>query len=244
MMSSSGFDAWIAQRYQVLWPELFDETLIAATVAILVELAGTRPALEFGVGTGRIAVPLSRAGISVHGIELSPEMAAQLRALPGGSAVGVTIGDCASVKVGSQFGLVYLLRNTITNLTTQDAQIEAFRNAAAHLAPGGYFLIENYVPALRLLPPGQTTRVFTATGTHVGYEEYDIAAQIAVSHHYWTIEGMLRTFSSSHRYVWPSELDLMAQIAGMTRHERWGGWQREPFTEHSTSHVTVWQKTE
>jgi SAM-dependent methyltransferase len=242
-MSQSGFDAWIAQRYHVLWPELFDETLIAATVAVLAELAGTRPALEFGVGTGRIAVPLSRSDVQVHGIELSPAMVARLRELPGGAEVGVTIGDFASARVGTQFGLVYLLRNTITNLTTVDAQIGAFRNAAAHLAPGGYFLIENYVPALRLLPPGQTTRMFSATSTHVGYEEYDIAAQIAVSRHYWTIDGTLRTFSSRHRYVWPSELDLMAQIAGMTKRERWGGWQREPFTDHSTSHVTVWQKT-
>jgi SAM-dependent methyltransferase len=241
-MSSSGFDAWIAQRYEVLWPELFDEALIAATVAVLAELAGTRPALEFGVGTGRIAVPLSRAGVEVHGIDLSPAMVARLRELPGGAEVAVTIGDFARARVGTQFGLVYLLRNTITNLTSQGAQIDAFRNAAAHLAPGGYFLVENYIPALRLLPPGQTTRVFTATGTHVGYEEYDIAAQIAVSHHYWTVDGTLRTFSSSHRYVWPAELDLMAQIAGMTRRERWAGWRREAFTEDSTSHVTVWQK--
>src|SRR3954453_6339532 len=241
-MSSSGFDAWIAQRYEVLWPELFDETLIAATVAVLAGLAGTRPALEFGVGTGRIAVPLSRAGGKVHGIELSPAMVARLRELPGGAEIGVTIGDFAGARVGTQFGLVYLLRNTITNLTTQGAQTDAFRNAAAHLAPGGYFLIENYIPALRLLPPGQITRLFTATSDHVGYEEYDIAAQIAVSHHHWTVDGTLRTFSSSHRYVWPSELDLMARIAGMTRRERWGGWRREAFTEDSTRHVTVWQK--
>ena len=243
-MTQPAFDAWIAQRYEVLWPELFDEALIAATVAFLVDLAGTRPALEFGVGTGRIAVPLSRAGVHVHGIDLSPEMVARMHELPGGSAVGVTIGDFAGARVGTEFGLVYLLRNTITNLTTQDAQVDAFRNAAAHLAPGGHFVIENYVPALRLLPPGQTTRVFTATGAHLGYEEYDTATQIAVSHHYWTIDGSLRTFSSSHRYVWPSELDLMARIAGMTRRGRWADWQREPFTEHSASSVSVWQKTE
>jgi len=243
-MAQSGFDVWIAQRYEMLWPELFDETLIAATVATLAELAGTSPALEFGVGTGRIALPLSRAGVRVHGIDLSPAMIARLRAQPGGSAVAVTTGDFATVRVGDQFGLVYLLRNTVTNLTTQSAQIDVFRNAAAHVAPGGYFLIENYVPALRLLPPGQTIRVFTATGTHLGYEEYDVAAQIAVSHHYWTIDGALRTFSSTHRYVWPSELDLMAQMAGMTKRERWGGWQREAFTDQSSSHVTVWQKGE
>jgi hypothetical protein len=243
-MNQSGFDEWIAQRYELLWPELFDDELIAATVAILRELAGTSPALEFGIGTGRIAVPLSRDGIRVHGIELSPAMAARLRAQPAGSAVGVTIGDFATVRVGADFGLVYLLRNTITNLTTQEAQIGAFRNAAAHLGPGGYFLVENYVPALRLLPPGQTTRVFTATDTHLGYEEYDVAAQVAVSHHYWSIDGAVRTFSSTHRYAWPSELDLMARMAGMTRRARWADWHRAPFTEQSGSHVTIWQLNE
>ncbi len=242
-MTQPDFDEWIAQRYEVLWPELFDERLISSTVAFLADLAGSRPALEFGVGTGRIAVPLSGAGVDVHGIDLSPAMVARMRGLPGGPAVGVTIGDFAGARVGGEFGLVYLLRNTITNLTTQASQVDAFRNAAAHLAPGGHFVIENYVPALRLLPPGQTTRVFTATGAHLGYEEYDTATQIAVSHHYWTLDGILRTFSSSHRYVWPSELDLMAQMAGMTPRGRWAGWQREQFTEHSASSVSVWQKT-
>jgi SAM-dependent methyltransferase len=241
-VAESGFDEWIAQRYEALWPELFDEALIAATVSILAGLADTGPALEFGVGTGRIALPLSRAGVDVHGIELSPAMVARLRAQPGGSAVRVTIGDFATVTVGEQFRLVYLLRNTITNLTTQAAQVDAFRNAARHLSAGGYFVIENYVPALRLLPPGQTTRVFTATATHVGYEDYDVATQIAVSHHWWTVDDALRSFSSVHRYVWPSELDLMAQMAGMTMRARWAGWRRESFTEHSSSHVTVWQK--
>jgi SAM-dependent methyltransferase len=241
-VTESGFDEWIAQRYETLWPELFDEALIAATVSTLVDLADTGPALEFGVGTGRIALPLSRAGVEVHGIELSPSMVARLRAQPGGSSVQFTIGDFATETVGEKFRLVYLLRNTITNPTTQAGQIDAFRNAARHLRAGGYFLIENYVPALRLLPPGQTTRVFTATATHLGYEDYDLAAQIAVSHHWWTVDGAMRTFSSTHRYVWPSELDLMAQIAGMTLRARWGGWQQDPFTEQSSSHVTVWQK--
>jgi len=241
-MAESGFDDWIAQRYETLWPELFDDDLIGATVSILAGLADTGPALEFAVGTGRIAIPLSRGGVEVHGVELSPAMIRRLRAQPGGSAIAVTLGDLATVTIGRQFRLVYLLRNTITNLTTQAAQVEAFGNAARHLSSGGYFLIENYVPALRLLPPGQTTRVFTATATHLGYEDYDVAAQIATSHHWWTVDGAVRTFSSAHRYVWPSELDLMAKMAGMTLRGRWGGWHREPFTEQSSSHVTVWQK--
>jgi SAM-dependent methyltransferase len=241
-VAESGFDEWIAQRYETLWPELFDEALLSATVSTLAGLAGTGPALEFGIGTGRIAVPLAREGVEVQGIELSPAMVTRLRAQPGGSAIRVSLGDFASVAVGAQFRLVYLLRNTITNLTTRAAQVEAFRNAARHLSAGGYFVIENYVPALRLLPPGNATRVFTATASHLGYEEYDVAAQIAVSYHWWTVDGALRTFSSTHRYVWPSELDLMAQLAGMTMRARWGGWHEEPFTEESSSHVTVWQK--
>ena len=241
LMTHSGFDDWIAQRYEELWPELFDEALLAATVQVLAELADGSAALEFGVGTGRIALPLSRAGVPVHGIDVSPAMVARLRTQAGSSAVDVTIGDFTGARVGKEFGLVYLLRNAITNLTTRGAQVNAFRNAAAHLRAGGYFVIENYVPAVRALPPGQTTRVFTATPAHLGYEEYDLAAQIAVSHHYWAIDGAIERFSSSHRYVWPSELDLMAQLAGMTRRSRWGGWQREPFTDQSPSHVSVWQ---
>jgi SAM-dependent methyltransferase len=243
-MAESGFDEWIAQRYETLWPELFEKALISATVSVLADLADTKPALEFGVGTGRIALPLTRAGVEVHGIELSPAMVARLRAQPGGTAVDVTVGDFATVTVGEEFGLVYLLRNTITNLTTQAEQVDAFRNAARHLSAGGFFLIENYVPALRFLPPGQTTRVFTTTATHLGYEDYDVTTQMAVSHHWWTVDGELRRFSSTHRYAWPSELDLMAQMAGMTLRERWGGWHREPFTDDSSGHVTVWQKGE
>jgi SAM-dependent methyltransferase len=242
LVAESRFDEWIAERYERLWPELFDEALIAATVSVLADLADTGPALEFGIGTGRIAVPLSRAGVEVHGIDVSPATLTRLRGQPGGSAVRGTLGDFATVTVGEQFRLVYLLRNTITNLTTQAAQVDAFRNAARHLGTGGYFVIENYVPALRLLPPGQTTRVFAVTATHLGYEDYDVATQIAVSHHWWALDGALRTFSSNHRYVWPSELDLMARMAGMTMSARWGGWHREPFTEQSASHVTVWQK--
>ena len=138
--------------------------------------------------------------------------------------------------------MVYLLRNTITNLTGQDEQAEAFANAAAHLEPGGSLVLENYVPELRRLPPGENVHVFTAQPGHLGYEEYDLGAQIAVSHHYWVIEGQLRAFSSPHRYVWPAELDLMARLAGMTLRERWSDWHRAPFTGESRSHISVWRK--
>ncbi len=242
-MPETHFDEWTATHYATLWPELFDPPLVDATVTFLAGLAAGGPALEFGIGTGRIALPLSRRDVTVHGIELSPAMVAQLRAQPGGPAIGVSVGDYATTTVGGSFSLVYLLRNTITNLVTQDEQVQAFRNAAAHLRPGGCFVVENYVPELRRLPPGETRRVFVATPEHVGYEEYDVAAQIAVSYHHWTVEGQLRTFSSPHRYVWPAELDLMARLAGLTLRERWSDWSRAPFTGDSDSHISVWEKT-
>jgi SAM-dependent methyltransferase len=188
-------------------------------------------------------LPLSRRGVHVQGIELSTAMVAQLQRQRDASDIEVTVGDFATAKVSRTFTLVYLLRNTITNLTTQDEQVECFRNVAAHLRPGGCFVIENYIPALQRLPPGETNRVFLATADHVGFETYDVATQIAVSHHYWMIDGKLETFSSPHRYVWPSELDLMARLAGLTLRERWSGWNREPFTSDSLNHISVWQKS-
>jgi SAM-dependent methyltransferase len=236
------FDAWVAQRYEVLWPELFDPDVLHPTVDFLADLAGAGSALEFGIGTGRVALPLSRRGIRVHGIELSAAMLERMRAQPGADAIGVTHGDFATAHVDETFALVYLVRNTITNLITQDEQIEVFRNAAAHLEPGGCFVIENYIPALQRLPPGETTRVFKATPTHLGFEQYDLTAQIAVSHHYWQIDGEILTRSTPHRYAWPSELDLMARLAGLTLHERVADWHRAPFTSDSQSHISVWQK--
>jgi len=187
-------------------------------------------------------LPLSRRGLPVHGIELSPAMVARLRAQQGGADVGVTVGDFATTSAGGPFALVYLLRNTITNLTSQDEQVQAFANAAAQLSPGGCFLVESYVPALRLLPPGEIRHVFVATAGHVGVEEYDLAAQLAVSRHYWTIDGQLRTFFSTHRYVWPAELDLMARIAGLRLRARWADWHRRPFTGESRDHISIWEK--
>lgn len=242
-MAETHFDEWIAERYEILWPELFEPALVGSTVSFLAALAGSGPALEFGIGTGRIAVPLSRRDIRVHGIELSPAMVARLRADPGGAGIDVTLGDFATATAaGGPYALVYLLRNTITNLTTQDEQVRAFANAAAQLRPGGCFVVENYVPELRRLPPGETTRVFTATPDHLGYERYDVATQIATSHHHWTVDGRLVTFSSPHRYVWPSELDLMARLAGLAPRGRWAGWDRAPFTGDSRHHVSVWQR--
>ena len=236
------FDEWVAQRYETLHPELFEPDVLDPAVDFLTELAGTGAALELGIGTGRVALPLRRRGVPVHGIELSPAMVEVLRARAGDSDIPVTIGDFATATVEGTFAVVYLVRNTITNLTTQREQVECFRNVAAHLEPGGCFVIENYIPELQRLPPGETARVFVATPDHVGFEEYDLAAQLATSHHYWMIDGRLETRSSLHRYVWPTELDLMAQLAGMTLRERWSDWHRTPFTSASRQHISVWQK--
>lgn len=235
------FGEWIAQHYETLWPELFDPDFVEPTVDFLADLARTGAALEFGVGTGRIAVPLCRRGISVHGIELSQAMINQLRTQEGSSSVGVTLGDFATATVDEAFTVVYLLRNTITNLTSQDEQVECFRNAARHLRPSGTFVIENYVPELRRIPPGENAHVFAATPMHIGIGEYDMVNQIEISRHWWLVEGELNTFSSPHRYVWPGELDLMARLAGMRLRERWGGWRREPFTADSRIHISVWE---
>jgi SAM-dependent methyltransferase len=222
---------------------MFAPDAVEPVVDFLAGLAGDGAALELGIGTGRIALPLSRRGVPVHGIDLSPQMVARLRAKPGSEELGVTIGDFANTRVRGAFTVVYLVFNTITNLTTQEEQVECFRNAAAHLEPGGHFVIEVGVPELQRLPPGERVRAFTVTPSRLGFDEYDVAAQMLRSHHYWVVDGRLETFSAPFRYVWPSELDLMARLAGMTLRERWGGWKREPFTDDSTKHVSVWMKT-
>jgi hypothetical protein len=240
-VAETHFDEWVARNYTRLWPELFDAKVLSPTVELLAELAGEGAALEFGIGTGRVALPLSRQGVRVAGVELSSAMIDELRR-QGCADIEVTVGDFATAKVQGSFGVVYLLRNTITNLVTQQEQLSAFANAAAHLDPGGCFVVENYIPHVRRLPSGETRYVFAATEDHVGIEEYDVAGQIAVSRHWWQIDGQLKVFSSPHRYVWPSELDLMAQMAGMALRERWADWHRAPFTADSSSHVSVWSK--
>jgi SAM-dependent methyltransferase len=240
-VAETHFDDWIARHYRQLWPELFEPPLLDAAVAFLAELAPPGTALEFGIGTGRVALPLTQRGVPVHGIELSPAMVEELRRHSQASAIDVTVGDFATATVDTTFSVVYLLRNTITNLTTQDEQVQCFRNAARHLDPGGVFVIENYVPELRRLPPGERMHVFAATPNHVGIGEYDFANQIETSRHWWNLDEEPRAFASRHRYVWPSELDLMATMAGMTLHERWSDWYRAPFTSESRTHISVWR---
>jgi len=238
------FDEKIAERYDEDSVSMYRPEVLEPAVDFLEELAGDGGALELGVGTGRLALPLCARGVPVHGIDISEPMLEQLRRKPGSERIGLTAGDFATTRVESSFRLAYLVFNTITNLTTQDEQVACFRNAAAHLEPGGCFVIEVFVPALRRVPPGERVRAFDVGRTHLGFDEYkDFAGQILCSHHYWIEDGELRTFSAPYRYVWPSELDLMARLAGMTLRERWAGWNREPFTDESPSHVSVWEKT-
>ena len=222
--------------------EMFDPSLVGRTVDFLQDLAGSGSALELGVGTGRIALPLAERGVRVHGIDLSRAMVSRLQAKPGGSQVAVTIGDFATTTVEGQFDLAYLVFNTIINLTTQDAQVACFRNAANHLDSGGRFVIEVFVPRLQQVPVGGSYHAFDVSEKHWGIDEYDIATQSLTSHHMSIAEGGTTSSSTPFRYVWPAELDLMAQLAGMKLKERWGSWQREPFTSESDSHVSVWQK--
>jgi SAM-dependent methyltransferase len=236
------FDERVASRYDESSAEMFDPAVVDPVVDFVAELAGRGRALELGIGTGRIALPLAGRGVHVHGIELSQAMVARLRSKPGGEEVGVTIGDFATTSVGETFSVAYLVFNTIMNLTTQAAQVACFRNVASHLEPGGFFVIEVLVPGLQRLPPGQTIQGFHVSEERWGLDEYDVATQGLVSHHFtFTEEGITR-WSVPFRYVWPAELDLMAQLAGMRLRERWGGWKREPFTSDSRMHVSVWEK--
>jgi len=236
------FDERVAARYDESSAEMFSAAAIDPTVDFLTDLAGDGPALEFAVGTGRIALPLARRGVPVHGIDMSKAMVGRMRSKPGGEDIGVTIGDFSMTTVEGPFTLVYLVFNTISNLTTQAEQVACFRNAAAHLQPGGCFVIEVGVPGLRLLPPGETIHAFTVTEDRWGFDEYDIANQRMTSHHFEIVDGRAERFAVPFRYAFPAEYDLMAELAGMRLRERWAGWDREPFTSESRSHVSVWEK--
>jgi SAM-dependent methyltransferase len=237
------FGERVAARYDETSADMFEAAEVEPVVDFLAELATDGSALELGIGTGRIALPLSQRGIRVHGIDLSEAMVARLQAKPGAGQIGVTIGDFATTTVEGRFAVAYLVFNTIMNLTTQDEQVACFHNVASHLQPGGCFVVEVSIPDLQRLPPGETVRPFTVSATRLGFDEYDVAAQGLISHHYWIDDGKLETVSMPFRYVWPAELDLMARLAGMSLLERWSDWKREPFTSDSRQHVSVWEKT-
>jgi SAM-dependent methyltransferase len=237
------FGERVAAEYDDDESDRFDPAEIGATVDVLADLAGTGRALELGIGTGRIALSLSGRGVPVHGIDLSRAMVARLRAKPGADAIGVTIGDFATARVDGTFSLAYLVFNTIMNLTAQDAQVACFANVAAHLSPGGCFVVEVMVPDLRRLPPGQTAVPFETGPKRWGFDVYDVATQ-AMSSNYVTIDGSSRAEFTSipFRYAWPAELDLMARLAGLQLRDRWEGWRREPFTGESRQHISIWEK--
>ena len=236
------FDERVAARYDETSAEMFEPALIEATVDVLAELAGDGRALEFGIGTGRIALPLAQRGVPVHGIELSKAMAAKLREKPRAAEIGVTIGDFATTRVDGTYTVAYLVWNTLMNLTTQEAQVACFANAAAHLGPGGCFVVEVMIPELQRLPAGERFRVFRVSEHRWGFDEYDVANQGLISHHYAAVDDRLEQLSIPFRYAWPAELDLMAQLAGMRLRNRWSDWNREPFTSESAKHVSVWGK--
>jgi SAM-dependent methyltransferase len=236
------FDERVAARYDESSAEMFDPAVVDPAVDFLAELAGSGRALELGIGTGRIALPLAQRGVPVHGIELSNAMAARLRAKPGAESIGVTIGDFSTTAVDGTYSLAYLVFNTIQNLTTQAAQVACFRNVAAHLDPGGCFVIETGVPNLQRLPPGENVRAFHVSENRWGIDEFDVANQGLTSHHFTIVDGAVERVAIPFRYVWPAELDLMAELAGMRLRERWSGWMREPFTSDSRKHVSVWEK--
>lgn len=222
--------------------EMFAPDVLGPTVDLLADLAGGGAALELAIGTGRVAVPLRRRGVPVSGIELSPAMVAVLRRKAHEDEIPVVVGDMASASTPGEFSLAYVVFNSISNLRTQDEQVACFRNAARHLAPGGRFVVELFVPPLRRLPPGQVAVPFDVSPEHSGFDTIDVVSQELTSHHYTRgPDGTVRYGAGRFRYAWPAELDLMAQIAGMGLEHRWGGWDRSPFTAESESHVSVWR---
>ena len=242
-MGSITWDKDIAEVYDATYSAQFATPVLDPLVDRLVELARGGPALELAVGTGRVALSLSERGISVHGVDLSPDMVDQLRAKPGADAVPVTIGDMTTTRVPGTFKLVYLVANSIMNVTTQDEQTSVFVNAGAHLEPGGFFVVEVIVPQPQSLWRGELGRVFTLEPDHIGIETFDdLVGQIAWSHHWMSIEGRLVRHSAPYRYVWPSEIDLMARLAGFRLRHRWAGWDKAPFTSDSLGQVAVFEK--
>ena len=236
------FDDHVAASFDETAAEMFGRSTLDPAVDFLTEVADGGPVLEFGSGTGRVALPLAARGLDVHGIELSRAMVAKMRAKPGGDAVDVAIGDLSTTTVDGRFRLVFVVWNTITNLVTQEAQVACFRNASAHLVPGGRFVVEVFVPALQRLPVGERFQVFYGSEGYWGIDEIDVVTQRATSHHLEIVDRKVDRLSVPYRYVWPSELDLMAELADMTLEARYGGWHREPFTAESTDHVSIWRK--
>ena len=243
MASSDVWDEETAAHYDEDSAEMFSEEVVTPAVHLLASLAGGGRALGFAIGTGRLGIPLMRSGVPVEGIELSPAMAARLHSKVGPDELPVTVGDMATTVVPGEFSLVFLPWNSLSNLRTQQEQVECFRNAARHLRPGGYFVVELFVPPLRMLVPGQVAVPFDVSEAHTGFDTFDVVAQTCISHHYTKgDDGTIRYGAGHFRYVWPAECDLMAQLAGMSLIDRYADWDQSPFTAESAKHVSVWRK--
>jgi trans-aconitate methyltransferase len=236
------FGERVAAFYDQHSASRFDPAVVAPAADLLAALAGDGEALEFAIGTGRIALPLAERGVRVSGIDNSEAMLARLREKPGAERIQALAGDMATTRVDGDFSLVYLVFNTIFNLTTQDGQIACFQNAAAHLSSGGRFVIEARVPELQRLPLGQTVLPWRADPDGMSFYVYDVVTQRLSGQHYYLEDGRVQPSPTEMRYAWPAELDLMARLAGMRLEQRWGGWGREPFTGLSPSHVSVYQR--
>jgi len=241
MADDGYFGERVAARYDDLSWGMFDPALLAATAAFLDEMADGGAALEFAIGTGRVAVPLAERGVKVAGMDNSAPMLRRLREKA--TEIEAVEGDMSTTRVEGDFSLVYLVFNTIFNLTTQDGQVACFENAAAHLQPGGRFVIEARVPEIQRLPPGQSVLPWRAAPDGMSYYVYDVVTQRLSGQHYYFKDGLIEASPTEMRYAWPAELDLMARIAGMRLAHRWGGWKKEPFTNLSPSHISVYEKT-
>ncbi|MGY0003995.1 class I SAM-dependent methyltransferase [Micromonospora sp. I033] len=236
------WDAETARRYDTPGSGMFAPEVLGPTVDRLAALAGAGRALEFAIGTGRVAVPLAERGVPVTGIELSVPMVEQLRTKADEATIPVVVGDMATATAPGDYTLVYLVYNTISNLLDQAEQVACFRNAARHLGPGGRFVIELWVPELRKLTPGERATVWHADPGYIGLDTYDVVRQQVVSHHFRFGEGReARVFRSPHRYIWPAELDLMGQLAGFELEARYADWSGAEFTAESRSHVSVYR---
>ena len=242
MQQEEIWDVDAAQRYDTPGTDMFAADVLEPTVNRLAALAGDGRALEFAIGTGRVAIPLVERGVPVTGIELSRPMIDQLRTKADDATIPVIAGDMATTVVPGTYMLVYLVFNTISNLLTQAEQVECFRNAARHLTPGGRFVIELWVPELRKLPPGSQATVWHSEPGYIGLDTYDVLNQQVVSHHFRFDESrQAQLFRSPHRYIWPAELDLMAQVAGFELESRHADWDGSDFTAESRSHVSVYR---
>jgi SAM-dependent methyltransferase len=239
-------EGYFGERVAAIYDEhsanMFDAAVVGPAVDTLAELAGDGRALEFAIGTGRIALPLAERGVRVAGMDNSEAMLARLREKPGAERIEAVVGDMAATRVDGEFSLVYLVFNTIFNLTTQDGQVACFQSAAAHLRGGGRFVIEARVPELQRLPLGQTVLPWRADPGGVSFYVYDVVTQRLSGQHYYIDDNRIQPSPTEMRYAWPAELDLMARVAGMRLEHRWAGWRREPFTGLSPSHVSVYVK--